>query len=455
MNEPSRSPDSTRITALHDELAHAGVRTVIGTAVNSAGLTLAKSVPVARLGAFHRNGMGAAGVWHVFCADGDIAFTDAIGAVGDMRLRLDLDGLRDLGGGLAWGPADFFAQSGERDPRCPRGLLRAVELRLAHAGLEARVGHELEFVLVAPDGSALEDTSWVPYGVTGLLDREDFLADLLAATAAAGIGTEQVHCEYGRNQFEFSLPPVAPVAAADATVLAKTLVGRVARRHGLRASFSPLPFPGGLGNGAHQHFSLTRDGKSLFGGGDGPYGMTAEGGAAIGGVVRGLPDVQGLLTGSVLSGERLAPGLWSGAHACWGLENREAAVRFLRNGPGNPHGANVEVKTIDPSANVYTASAAVLALALEGISTRAPLPAEVADDPGTLTDQQRAASPVTVLPHDIAAVIDLLDKSSLARRLVGDAIVDTTVVTRRHEQTHHAEKSPEERAELFRLAWSV
>ncbi|MFF5567059.1 hypothetical protein ACFY7Z_28990 [Streptomyces sp. NPDC012623] len=431
------------------------MRTVIGTAVNSAGLTLAKSVPVARLGAFHRSGMGAAEVWHVFCADGDIASIDSIGAVGDLRLRLDLGAVRDLGGGLAWGPTDFFAQSGERDPRCPRGLLRAVGLRLADAGLEACVGHELEFVLVAPDGSALEDTSWVPYGVTGLLDHEDFLADLLAATAAVGSGMEQVHCEYGRNQFEFSLPPASPVEGADSVVLAKILVGRVARRHGLRASFSPVPFPGGLGNGAHQHFSLTRDGKSLFQGGDGPYGMTAEGGAAISGVVNGLSDIQGLLTGSVLSGERLAPGLWSGAHACWGLENREAAVRFLRGGPGNPHGANFEVKIIDPSANVYTASAAVLALALEGITTRAPLPVEVTDDPGTLTDQQRAASQVTVLSHDIAAVIDVLDKSSLARRLVGDAIIDTTVVTRRHEQTHHAEKSPEERAELFRLAWSV
>ncbi|MFE4055182.1 glutamine synthetase [Streptomyces sp. NPDC059096] len=437
-------------------MAHAGVRTVIGAVVNSAGLTLAKSVPVARLGAFHRSGMGAAGVWHVFCADGAIAFTDSIGAVGDLRLRLDLDGLRDLGGGLAWGPADFFAQSGEPDPRCPRGLLRTVERRLAQAGLEARVGHELEFVLVAPDGSALEDTSWVPYGVTGLLDRESLLADLLAATDAAGIGMEQMHCEYGRHQFEFSLSPVAPVAAADAVVLARTLVGRVVRRHGLRASFSPVPFPGHLGNGAHQHFSLTRDGLSLFAGGTGPHGMTAEGGAAIGGVVRGLPEVQGLLTGSVLSGERLAPGRWAGAHACWGLENREAAVRFLRDGPGNPHGANFEVKVIDPSANVYTASAAVLALALEGITTGAPLPAEVADDPVTPPDgRQGAAAPVAVLPHDIPAVIDLLDKSPLARRLVGDGIVDTTVVTRRHEQTHHAEKTPEERAELLRLAWSV
>ncbi|GGJ16588.1 hypothetical protein [Streptomyces brasiliensis] len=48
-----------------------------------------------------------------------------------------------------------------------------------------------------------------------------------------------------------------------------------------------------------------------------------------------------------------------------------------------------------------------------------------------------------------------MTESSLARRLAGDAIVDTTVATRRHEQAQHADKSPEERAALLRLAWSV
>ncbi|MFJ2115209.1 MULTISPECIES: hypothetical protein [unclassified Streptomyces] len=437
------------------ELTQTGVHTVMGTVVNPAGITLAKSVPVARLDTFHRAGLGAAAVWHAFCADSGIAFSPSITAVGDLRIRLDAEVVRNLGGGVAWGPADFFDQSGEPDPRCPRGLLRSVGQRLADAGLAARIGHELEFVLVAPDGSALTDTSWIPYGVTGLLDREAFLADLHAAAHAAGLAIEQVHAEYGRNQFEFSLPPLEPVAAADAVVLAKILVGRVARRHGLRASFSPVPFPGALGNGAHQHFSLTRAGAPLFSGGRGPHGMTGEGGAAIAGVVRGLPDIQGFLTGSVLSGERLVPGQWSGAHACWGMENREAAVRFLAAGPANPHGANFEVKIIDPSANVYIASAAVLALALDGITTHAELPAEVTDDPATLTERQWAALRLTVLSSQVGTVLDVLDKSARARQLVGDAIVDTTVVARRHEQTHHAEKSPEERAELFRLAWSI
>ena len=73
------------------------------------------------------------------------------------------------------------------------------------------------------------------------------------------------------------------------------------------------------------------------------------------------------LAGSIVSGLRLQPGNWAGVYACWGVENREAAVRFVEGGPGSPHGGNAEVKITDPSANPYFASAAILA---RGASTR-------------------------------------------------------------------------------------
>ena len=312
-----------------------------------------------------------------------------------------------------------------------------------------------EFFLVAPDGSALENAPWVPYGATGLLDRSEFLDDLLSALDRAGIPMEQIHAEYGRNQFEFSLPPASPVQAADTVVLAKIIVGIAARAHGMQASFSPLPFHGAVGNGAHQHLSLHRNDVPLFSGGSGPHGISAEGGAAIGGIIAGLPDIQGFLTGSVLSGSRLAPGTWSGAYLCWGLENREASVRFLNEGASNPHGANVEVKIVDPSANVYLATASILALALDGIRGGRTLPAEVPDDPGRLSDDERDRANVRLLANSPAAIIDTLDTSRLARGLLGEAIVDATVAVRRYEQRIAADLPPDERAERFRLAWSI
>ncbi|PRC44338.1 glutamine synthetase, partial [Mycobacterium sp. ITM-2017-0098] len=237
--------------------------------------------------------------------------------------------------------------------------------------------------------------------------------------------------------------------------LMRIIIGRVARKYGMRASLSPVPFAGSVGSGAHQHFSFTRDGVSVFSGGTGASGMRDEGASAVAGVLTGLREAQGVLSGSILSGLRMQPGHWSGAYACWGTENREAAVRFLPGGEANPYGANVEVKIVDPSANTYLASAAILGLALDGIEHDLTPPAGVDVDPSSLTDAERADAGVTVLDTDQTSILNALDGSVRLRRVLGDAVVDAVVAVRRYEQEKFAALSPEELAAKFRLAWSV
>jgi glutamine synthetase len=293
----------------------------------------------------------------------------------------------------------------------------------------------------------LDVSRWNAYGMSAVLDTEPFLTDLLAAADRAGLPIEQIHAEYGENQFEFSLAPADPLSAADHVVLARLITGRVARQHHLLASFSPQPFAGGGGNGAHQHLSLTRAGAPLLSGGDGPYGLTGDGGAAIGGLVAGLPEVVGVLAGSVLSGARLRPGHWSGAFACWGLENREAAVRFCAATPGNPHGASVEVKCVDPAANPYLATAVLLGLALDGVSRGLPLPPEVGGDP--------ADAGVAPLAADQATVLSILDTSPLVERLLGTELLEALSAVRHHELDTYGKDDPAALADRFRFAWSV
>jgi glutamine synthetase len=200
---------------------------------------------------------------------------------------------------------------------------------------------------------------------------------------------------------------------------------------------------------------MTKDDEPLFSGGLGVGGMTAEGESAVAGVLAGLPEAQGILCGSILSGLRMQPGHWSGAYVCWGTENREAAVRFLIGGPSNPRGANVEVKVIDPSANPYFASAAILGLALDGIERRLPVPPETTVDPANLTDDQRKQAGIKLLASSQAEALDKLDQSSLMRGILGHEPVDAVVAVRRYEQENFADLSPDELAEKFRLAWSV
>jgi glutamine synthetase len=433
-----------------------GVATLIGTVVNAAGLTHAKTVPLRRMGAFADPGLGASPVWHVFTIDQTgIVFSDAIGVVGDQRIRIDLSALRILGDGLAWAPGAFFNQDGSPDPYCSRGLLRRVEQRLSDAGIDTVVGHEMEFLLVGPDGSRLPSHLWAQYGLAGVLEFEGFVRDVTNAATGSGVAIEQFHPEYGLNQFEISLSPQSPVAAADQLVLMRIIIGRVARQYGLRVSLSPVPFAGSVGSGSHQHFSMKRGDTPLFSDGAGVGGMTPEGESAIAGLLEGLPEAQGVLCGSIVSGLRMQPGHWSGAYVCWGTENREAALRYLVGGPSNPQGANVEVKVIDPSANPYYATAAILGLALDGIERNLPLPPETTVDPATLTDDQRKRAGIKLLASNQTEAIDALDQSTLVRGILGDEPVDAVVAVRRYEQQNFGDLSPDDLADKFRLAWSV
>ena len=429
---------------------------IIGTIVNPAGLTLAKTVPAGGAARFVDPGLGASPTWHGFVIDqAGIAFTHDISVVGDERVRIDADALRVIDDGLAWAPGSFYDKDGKPVPACTRGTLRRVERRLAKAGLSARVGHEIEFLLVDPSGNRLPGELWAQYGLAGVLEHEGFVRDVMAAMNVAGVAVEQFHPEYGVNQFEMSLPPRSPVAAADQLVLARILISRAARRHGMRVSLSPKPFADSVGSGAHQHFALRRDEKPVFSGGKGSHGLTTHGAAAIGGVVSGLAEAQLALCGSIVSGLRMQPGSWAGSYTCWGTENREAAVRFIPASHGNPRGAHVEVKIIDPSANPYLATAAVLGLALDGIENNAGLPPEITVDPHSLTQSQRRAAGAVQLPVHQGDVIAALDHSQRMRTILGDPVVDALVAVRRYEHENYSDLDAGALADKFRMAWSL
>lgn len=431
-----------------EELRAQGVALIAGSVTDLAGVTRAKYVPVRRLRAFEQSGMGVSPSWSVFCVDSGIAFTPDIGVAGDLRIRIDGEHLRIIEDGIAWAPGDLHDQYGRPAPLCPRSLLARVEQRAAERGLEVRVGGELECTMLAADSGPASAEPWSPYGIRTSLDRSAFLVDLIGAAERAGLAVEQLHTEYGHDQLEMSLAPAGPVETADAIILARIVIGRAAARHGMKISFSPVPFADAAGNGAHLHLSLTDSAGPLLSGGDSPYGIRPEGGAAIAGVLDTLPDLLGVYAGSALSALRLKPGNWAGASACWGLENREAAVRFIAATPGNPHGANAELKLVDPSANPYLAAAAFLGSALHGIDRRLPLPPEVPEDP------RRSGATPPALPTGQQAALEALENSATAAELLTTPIIEALIAVRRHELTTYGDRPPAETTQALRLAWS-
>ena len=69
----------------------------------------------------------------------------------------------------------------------------------------------------------------------------------MGALAAAGVQPERFFAEFAAHQFEIPVHPAEGLAAADRAVVLREVVREIARRHDLRATFTPLREPGRSG----------------------------------------------------------------------------------------------------------------------------------------------------------------------------------------------------------------
>ena len=466
MNERERSERASRAGRIAAGLTADGVRGVAVTWVDNAGLTRVKAVPTAMLGRAAAWGVGASPAFDVFVVDDSMTASRLVGGPGgDLRLLPDLDRLVGLAAqpGWAWAPADRVTQDDEAYPACQRGFAaRMVEAARAR-GLTFRMAFEVEW-FVGPDRAGggepdarPPDDDTVPacrgpaYGMTRLVELSDYAAHILSALGHQDVAVEQFHPEYAPGQFEVSVAAADPVSAADDAVLVRQTIQAVSRRHGLRASFAPVVLAGQVGNGGHLHLSAWDGPRNLFAGGSGPYGLTGRGESMLAGLLDALPALSAVGSPSVASYLRLLPSRWAGAYACWGRENREAALRFITGTIGSESfAANAELKSFDLSANPYLVVGAVIAVGLAGVDARRQLPPEVTGAPARKPAAELDSLGVRRLPQSLPEAISHLEGSDVLRADMGDALFESFLAVRRAEVGLFADRTPEEIAAATR-----
>jgi glutamine synthetase len=442
---PGREEERQRAQAIVDRLESEGISGVALTFVDNAGITRVKTVPLGRLPEVARGGVGMSPVFDYFLVDDGVAPEG--GPTGDLRLLPDLGRLTALSAqpGWAWAPVDRYLQDGRPYPGCQRSFARGMAQLAYDRQLDVRMGFEVEWALgrEGEDGEFLPACQGPAYGMGRLVELSDYTADLHDALAAQGFTVLQIHPEYAPGQFECSVAPADPVAAADAVVLVRETIRALSIAYGMRASFAPVVSAGGVGNGSHVHLSLWREGRNLLGSGDGRYGLTPEGESFLSALLAHLPALVGVGAPSAASYIRLVPSHWAGAYQCWGRENREAALRLI-TGTGHPdHDANVEVKCLDSAANPYLVVGAVLAVGLSG-AAGGVLPDEVTVDPARLSDDLRTRLGVERLPARLEVAIDRLATCPVLATAMGAPLFDAFLAVRRAELARFAAASDAE-----------
>ncbi|HHY95565.1 MAG TPA: glutamine synthetase [Firmicutes bacterium] len=315
---------------------------------------------------------------------------------------------------------------------CPRTTLKEV---LAGCEYEVRASFENEFYYMLRTDTGYEpfDRS-VCFSTSGMKTTENVVLDTVEALSAQGLVVEKYYPEYGPGQQEVIIKYDSGLRAADNQVIFKETVRGVAADHGIVASFMPKPFAGLAGSGSHLHVSLWKDGRNLFHDPADPVGISPLARSFIAGVLHHLPALLPFTAACVTSYKRIVPHNWASAYACYGPDNREAAVRVVSGQKGREaETTNLEFKPVDGSANPYLALAVVLAAGLDGI-TRGLDPGEpTMQDPHDLSPEERARRGIRRLPQHLGEAVAELERDDLLRRVLGPVMYEEYVLLKRFQ----------------------
>jgi len=149
-------------------------------------------------------------------------------------------------------------------------------------------------------------------------------------------------------------------------------------------------------------------------------GISAVARHYLGGQIALMPELTALVSPTINSYKRYVPGVWAPLNASWGVENRTCAIRAIAAGA---KGTRLEYRQTAADMNPYIAMAATLAAGLWGIEQGQEPPAPVEGDASARDD-------LVGLPRTLREATDRLERSQLARELLGEGFVDHYVRTR-------------------------
>ena len=413
---------------------------------DNGGVIRGKSAHVGQLARRMSSGIGLVKGMQSFTSLDSLAPEASYGPVGEIRLVPDPETFVALPYAPRSGQmiADMVELDHQPWALDPRAFLKRMVGAAAAKGFVVDAAFENEFFLAyrRDDGFVPVDRS-LCFSAIGMESTEEVIQDIIAALTDQGLTVELSHPELGWGQQELSIRHAPALRAADNQITYRQTVRAVAAQHDMVASLAPKPWADQAGSGAHIHWSIwdTDHRVNLLSDPGGQAGLSALARQAIAGVLTHLPGLLGMTTPSVNSFRRLQPHFWSSAYTAWGIENREAAVRVpSRYWDDEAGSTNLELKASDSSANPYIALGGVIAAALDGIERGLDPGDPVNEDPGNLTDEERARRGIRRFPLTASEALDELERDEVLTTALGSDLATEYLRVRRAEAAAYAEK---------------
>lgn len=343
-----------------------------------------------------------------------------LGPVGEVRLVPDWDSFIPI----PYSPGHSrvignMILEGKPWPYCTRFFLKRMIEEALKLGIEFRAAYENEFYLLCSDYDVIKPVDNTPFASTLAMDiNYAVIGEITDTLIKQGIMVEQYYPESGPGQQEISIGHTSPLKAADNQIAFRETVKAVAGRQGLKASFLPKIFSEKAGSGCHIHMSIWENGRNIDPDFNSKYGLSSNTSHFIAGVLKHLNALMAITVPTTNSYRRIKPHNWCGAYRCWGIDNREAAIRVVTD-PADNKPSQFEFKVSDATSNPYLALGALIASGLDGIRNNFVLPDPVEVDPGNLSPNERQAKGIDALPSNLAVAIENLKDDEIILDALG------------------------------------
>jgi len=319
----------------------------------------------------------------------------------------------------------------------PRQVLRRNLDRARDRGFSFYAAPEMEFFYFANGDSSggapqpLDQASY--FDLTTADVATDLRQKTIHTLEAMGIPVEYSHHEDAPSQHEIDLRYTDALTMADNVMTFRLVVKEVALEKGVHATFMPKPLTGVQGSGMHTHFSLFEgDTNAFYDAGDEQH-LSKIGRSFIAGVLRHASEITAITNQWVNSYKRLVMGYEAPLYVSWARNNRSVIVNIPPIKRGRPDGARIEYRAPDPACNPYLAFSVVLAAGLKGVEEGYDLRPETATNLYQLTDEERLAEGIDILPQSLSDALDAMEQSELVADALGEHVFEWFIRNKRVE----------------------
>lgn len=266
-----------------------------------------------------------------------------------------------------------------------------------------------------------------------------------------GVNYEKTHHEVTPSQHEINLECCEPLEAADRTVLFSYITKKIAMENGLYATFMPKPFDNLNRSAFHIHVSMQdNQGKNLFFKKGAEFNLSDQARYFMGGILRYARETSVIMASTYNSykayiKEKEAPILRS-----WGFRNRSSMIRVPYT--SSDHNTRIEIRSPDPSGNVYLQLATLIAMGIKGIENKLDCGAP---DNGSAYEK-RIESPRLwddrFLPKSLYEALVEAERSDFLKEILGETACDNYIRLKTSEwEEHRTHITPREHQKYLNL----